>query len=367
MTSPITTDAQQSKQLWRPEETFWQRYSPHHEIPVATVTAVTLCGFVLGGVVLIGLLTLGLSAGVDGPPGSDAVIVEPGGGPGLDGEGTGTTPLGKAKTELATSDGPSKPAAQRTVAPLEPLVKDLKADPLAVPVPSDSEATLDPSPFDKLEKDAKQADLEQQIQKERKAAQKAKAQAAKAGTGGPPGGGNGPGAGGGKGTGFGPGDGAGTGPNGAGRIGGRAPTIHEIHARRWQIFLSPDIDLHLRTLVAMRVTYLFQDNSGRLYQVQDLKRTPVEVKPVPPIDSKTVVAWQFEDKRILTGLAQKLGLRFWPAKGFITLPADVEQNLAAVEQEAIQKQGRGDMFIRRTHFDVRFKNGAYEPYVTGFE
>jgi hypothetical protein len=368
MIPSTTTEVRQPNQLWRAEETFWQRYSPHHEFPLATVSAVTLCGMALGVLILLWLVNFGLNPEFEGPPGSDAVAVLPGGGgPGMDDEGTSTAPLAKAKTELAPSDVPSKPTAPRPAAPTDPLVKDFKANPLTVP--GEQEASLDTRPFEKLEKDANQADLERRIQAERAAAQKAKRESAKTGSGGPPGGKNGPGAGGGTGTGVGPGNGSGTGPNGGGTRGWRAPTVQEIHARRWRITLAPDIDLHLRTLIAMRVTYIFVDNGGRLHQVLDLKRTPVETKAIPPIDPTRVVAWQFEDQRILPGLALKLGLRFRPKMGLITLPADVEQNLAAVEQEAMLKQGRPEGTIRQTHFGVRFNNanGTYEPYVTGFD
>ena len=131
--------------------------------------------------------------------------------------------------------------------------------------------------------------------------------------------------------------------------------------------MSSDIEQHLRTLIAMRVNYIFKDPSRKSYQVRDLRRRPVELDAVPPIDPQQVVSWELDNILLVRALAQRLGVRFMPTAGIITLPADVEEKLASVEREAMQRTGRPEGTVRLTIFDVRLVNGAYEPYVIGFQ
>ncbi len=360
-----------SSDLWRPEETFWQRYSPHHEFPLATVGAITICGVVIAFLFLVAFLSLfGLNNEVDAPVGVDVASTEPaGGGGGFDGLGTGTSPLGTKMTEMGADDIKRTSTPMRPLDPTPPLVNpDIKPGKLDVP-PDVKDPSPDAKVFEGMQKEANQIEREQGIEKEREKNRKAVQKAMANGTGGPPGGRNSPGSGGGQGGGWGTGVGTGVGPGGGGGpFGNRQATPQEIHAYRWRIYLSDDIEQHRRTLIAMRVTYVFEDQAGRQYKVLDLRRTPVETVAIPRINPREVVAWEQRDIRLLRALAQKLQLKFWPSKGIITLPADVEERLAAVEREAAERQGRAPETIRVTHFDVKIgSGGAYEPFVSRFE
>ena len=368
--------AASSSTLWRPEETFWEHYSPHHEFPLATVSAFTLCGVALGFLFLVYVLgAFDLNGEGDGPVGVDVAMPGPvGGGGGLDGEGTGTTPRSpKDKTELGAEDIRKTSTPLQPLDPTPPLANpEIKAPELDIPQDL-KDPSSDSNEFESMKKKWSQLDKEQRIAEEVKKNRLRKA----AGTGGPPGGknslGSGGGTGGGIGTGVGPGVGPGTGsgglgPGGGGPFGNRPATPQEIHAYRWRIYLSDDIEQHVRTLIAMRVTYVFEDPTGRQYKVLDLRRTPVETAAIPRINPREVVAWEQRDIRLLRALAQRLKLKFWPSKGIITLPADVEERLAAVEREAAERQGRAPETIRVTHFDVKIgSSGDYEPYVSRFE
>ena len=214
------------KALWRPDQSFWQRYSPHHEFPLATVSAISLCGLAVGLLFLFWILALGVDNEADGPVrvGAIEILGQEGGGGGFDGPGNGQSPLGaKGRTE-AVEPG-SKPRLVRTLPDkaATTLPDEIKANPLSPATPLDF-TPVDENPLASLTKDANRAALEDKI-----AAEKAAALKANPGVGGPPGGKNSPGAGGGTGGGYGTGSGSKSGPGGGSRA-GRAPTIQEIHA-----------------------------------------------------------------------------------------------------------------------------------------
>jgi hypothetical protein len=273
-------------------------------------------------------------------------------------------------TEVGADDVKRTSTPLRPLDPTPPLTNpEIKPDQLDVP-PDPKDVKPDSTGFDEIKNKLTQTEREQKIEAEREKNRKAALRKAPAnGTGGPPGGSNSPGSGGGRGGGHGTGIGSGIGPGGGGGpFGNRPATPQEIHAYRWRIYLSDDIEQHVRTLIAMRVTYVFEDPTGRQSKVLDLRRTPIELVSIPRINPREVVAWEQRDIRLLRALAQRLKLKFWPSKGIITLPADVEERLAAVEREAAERQGRPPETIRVTHFDVKIGNGgAYEPYVTRFE
>jgi hypothetical protein len=259
---------------------------------------------------------------------------------------------------------------------MRPLDHDTKAatkkispSELRISVADLKDTADDSKVFENVQKAAKQAEFEQIIMAEREKARKAAARAAMNGPGGRPGGSNGPGARGSTGGDEGPGIGRRSGPGSGdgGDINGRPATSQEIHANRWRIYLPPDIEQHRRTLVAMNVTYIFKHPAGGYFQVLDLRRTPAEVIPAPPIDSRNVVTWNYTDTQVLRGLAQRLRIPFSPVMGVMMLPSDVEQKLASVEREAMEKAGRRPETVHMTVFDVRFVKDTYEPYVRGFE
>ena len=111
-----------SRPLLPPEESFWQRYSPHYEFPLATVSAVTLFATALGLLFLIWILHgFYLEGEGDGPPRVDAVeSPNPGGGgldgnvadkgkPGADGGGNGRPGGQGGQGRPPGQNGPGKP------------------------------------------------------------------------------------------------------------------------------------------------------------------------------------------------------------------------------------------------------------------
>jgi len=359
-----------SRPLLQPEETFWQHYSPHHEFPVATVSAITLCGLAMGLLLLWWLVVgLDLDNDADAPPRVGVVTIAgpEGGGGGSDGRGSGNAALASAKTELGQNEPGDKPLIRRSFDPAVPLPDDLKANPLTPDSPLEfTPPSEDTNPFANLRKEADKMELENKIAEERAKARKVLRNNSGTGSGGAPGGKNSAGGGGGSGGGWGTGVGPGTGP-GRGSTFGRAPTKQEIHANRWRFIFYSDPEQHVQKLIAMGANYYVTDPNGRFYKVEDLRRTPVVLVLAKPINSKEAVTWHNPVVNSLRGLAARLKLTFIPSKGTISLPANVEEKIAAVEREALEKAGRREETVQSTVFDMRLVDGVYEPYVIRFE
>jgi hypothetical protein len=355
------------KALWRPEETFWQRYSPHHEFPLATVSAISFFCLAIGALMLLWVLqAFAVDNDRDRPPGTDAVaILGPEGGGGDDGSGTGDSRRGDGgKTEAVDNKvAPSRPSTS----PLEMTARlpdEIKADPFvpASPLPFQEPASDDKS-FEALQNEATQTDLQQKIAAERVAAKKAERVASRAG-----GSGDGPGSrgsGGGRGGGYGTGVGRNVGA-GTGNPFGRQATLQEIHANRWHFDFSGAAE-HLPKLKAIGVTLVLAHPNGGFYKVVDLRKHPVDLVPVAPAQHKDEVTWKNDTPASVRGLAQALGINFIPLRVIMHLSAEREQKIAAVEHETMERQGRREETVRFTHFDFRLANGVYEPIVTKIE
>src|SRR5262245_35551203 len=95
----MSTAAKKNTPLQPPDERFWQRYSPHHELPLAGMTSVFVHGLIVGGMALAGfLLLLARESESNRPPSMDLVQLTPGS------EGAGAEPgspgeAGQAQTE----------------------------------------------------------------------------------------------------------------------------------------------------------------------------------------------------------------------------------------------------------------------------
>src|SRR5437016_12516859 len=99
-----TAAKEKPKPLLPPDEKFWQRYSPHHEFPLAGVTSFFIHGLVLGILVLAALWYM-FQRDSDSykPPSMDVVQVS-GGGDAF-GEGAGGEPglPGEPRAEVTPS------------------------------------------------------------------------------------------------------------------------------------------------------------------------------------------------------------------------------------------------------------------------
>ena len=360
-----TTPPKPPKPVVPPDESMWQKYSPHFELPLASATSVFLHGTVIGMLVIVTVFSLFAAAEeASKPPRMDVVMIE-GDGNGFEGLG-GEAGLpgakdagGDKRTENITPNAdPSQ--AERTPRPF----KDAPLE-LGVPIIDDGKAPLNSEITIELERLA--AEAREQADKVQKTSPPAKSGAenkkpGSVGTGSPKGLGGKGGSGGGLGIGSKKGTGIGT-----GGFGGRKATDQEVYAWRWNFNLGGDGKQHASQLAAIGVNIAVQDPKGKVFFITDLNRRPAELKPGVLPDPKEVVGWRNTSADSIQGLARELQLPFTPVFVQMFLPKDREQKMAAEEKRLAASQGRNLNTVRKTWFEFRQRNGVYEPTGVRFE
>src|SRR5947209_479398 len=105
-----------------PEEQFWQRYSPHYEFPLSTVTSIALHGLILALLAVVGWMVAKWAMAKQAPLPEMAVAVVGGGGgnPKGEGEGPGGEPSAPPAEAVENTDKP----------PTESTPPDTKREPL---------------------------------------------------------------------------------------------------------------------------------------------------------------------------------------------------------------------------------------------
>ena len=354
------------KPLVPPDESMWQKYSPHFELPLASATSVFLHGTVIGMLVIVTVFSLFAAAEeASKPPRMDVVMIE-GDGNGFEGLG-GEAGLpgakdaggGKERTEMIT---PAVNPNQSEPAPR--LFKDPPLE-LGLPIIDDGKSPLNPEISIELERLA--AEARDEANKERKVSPPVKS-GAESKRPGPLGTGNPKGLGGKGGPGSGLGMGAKQGAGiGKGGLGGRKATDQEIYAWRWNFNLGGDGKQHAQMLAAIGVNVAVEDPKGQVFFITDLKRRPVELKRGELPDPKEVVGWRNIKKESIQALARELELPFTPVFVQMMLPKDREKKMAAEEIRFAAEQRRDLRTVQETWFQFRLRNGVYEPVGVRFE
>jgi hypothetical protein len=334
--------------LFPPDEKFWVRYSPHHELSLAGMTSFFVHGLV------IGILTLGAywylfqrDSDTNKPPTMDMVQIA-GGGDGFEGMGGEPGAPGDStprQTELVP--GPMTAVAE-VPAVTNSALKDVPQTELDIPEinSSDNKADLEKI-LSKLEKEA----VNQATQ------EKSPIKKVTKNTG--PSGGNAKGVGA-PGTGSG---GYGKGARGTGIGGGRKLTQAQIYARRWSFNLTGGGKEHVAKYLTMGVTVALLHPKGAYYFVTDLRRRPATLQPANMDIYRDAVQWQNTLPESLANLAGELRLPFVPVQAIILLPKDREQKMADEELRYAQKMGLPVEEIQGTLFDFQLRGGGFEPVV----
>lgn len=342
-----------------PEEAFWQRYSPHFELPLAGMSSLLLHGLVIGVIIVI-TATYFFQGGEENvsPPSMDVVMLSGGGG-GEEGAGAEPGAPGEAGQEQTAE---LTPAGANEMSPSE-LPADLKeAAPIELDVP-DATAPREDSAADLFKEIREEAKKQSESKTEKKpVASKPRPlpgvgkKVAKFGTGNPKGAGGLGGSGGGPGRGTkGRGTGFGGGP-------GRTATRAEVLAWRWRFNLQGSPREHADKLAAIGVTLAIPKRTGGGFLIaRDLKRRPVEVRFDDLADFKDAVKWYNTDAQSVRGLANELQLPFVPPHVILLLPKDREQKMAAEEARFAREHRRNLKTVRATWFDFRIRGGGYEP------
>jgi hypothetical protein len=345
-----------TKPLLPPDETFWQRYSPHHELPLAGVTSIFAHGMVFGTLGIAALLMMLRWDGDIGKPPSMDVVQLSGLGDGP--EGAGNEPGSPEAADPAPNgyvpnlpNTPAQAVADATIPSLkEAPKKEFDVPDMTLVQPKENIEDL----LNKIEKVANDQAKKEPPKSAPKVAS-AVGPINPKGVGGQGGSGGGPG----KGN-------KGTGPGTGGF--GRKATTAEIYANRWQFELMSSTIAggqkeHVDKLMAMGVIVAFVDANGTVYFVQDLHRRPVSLKVGSMEKYKDSVQWTNQSAASIYYLAKELRLTFSPVAEIILLPKDREQAIADEELRYAQSNGRDPKAISKTWFDFRLRNGVYEPVV----
>lgn len=358
-TQSVSRDKQPSgvhKPLLPPEEKFWQRYSPRHELPLSSAMSIFAHGLAIGFILLLGWwMSLPRTRGEIGPPNLEVVRLA-GEGSGLPGGGSPAGapgpkgPVGPQEKVFAAKEPPKPEIDPPQVVAARPKFEDVIPNQIeAAPVPMPEEKG--PDLIKEFQKLAKQATVEPNPPPR-------KPVPAKPGGGG---GDNGGGGRGGKGGGTGQGDGVGPGVGIGGS--GKPLTKQQIFAQRWEFDLFGTPRDHAQKLVVVGFTLAIQASPTELLVARDLKRRPVQLVRENASKYEGAVKWYNRDPTSVTGLARELRFSFVPREVILLLPKEREDKMAEAEAQFARQQGRDPQHIRKTWFDFQFRNGTFEPVV----
>ncbi len=334
-----------------PEDAFWERYSPHHEFPLSSVSSIATHILVFGLMVLVGwaIAKFGLREEQKPVP-IDAVAFEPGGGGGHP-QGTGVgagvgDPAANGGTEHAIDEpsGAEDPVADAGPIPREKL----------------QEARKEALKFDEFQDPGTQRLIEdggRQVDKVLRLSKETREKLRKGLAGIPPGKGQGgEGTGGGKGTGVGTGEGDGFGS-------GKGTIKRQERVLRWTLifntFNGGDYLSQLRGLGAILAIPDSSSEGGYLV-IENLNQVPVQPVKKDLSDIKRIY-WIDDKPDSVMSLSQALGLNPTPAHVVAFFPAELEKQLLELE---LKFRGTREEEIRETRFEVRrVGNGRYVPRV----
>jgi hypothetical protein len=323
-----------------PDERFWVKYSPHHELPISSMTS--LAWHVLVGVliVVVGFIVAHSRSG-DMPI---ETIEIAGGGGGGDPNGVGTASGAvspgarvEAANEPQTAKSPTKPAEEaadpsnlkvQSKDPLKDIVDDEDAQRELAKIVDQSNDSL--QKLARLDKKFREGLL------------------------GTPGQGQGgPGSRGGKGDGTGTGVGSG---EGSGKINAR--TKRQL---RWTItFKTSGGSDYLRQLNLLGAILAFRHPDGEIKVVRDLLGRPLKMGG-ENLKQLNRIFWIDDNRDSVEQLATALGLNFVPDQIVALFPHDFEKALADKEKAFAN---RTEDQIKATKFLVLFRGKHYEIVVT---
>ncbi len=336
-----TAKAVPNRPLVPPDERFWQRYSPHYELPISGIGS--LMDHVLGSVALLvaGFLFAQWLKPNDPVP-VDIVEFESGGGG--DPNGAGNGPGDGARVEDLPKDPQAKPPENQPENPPTDLPKVIKDDSLTVP-----ELPTDPAGTRAIEDSAKELARLSGLQEA--ATKKLMGSLAGKGEGGT-------GSGGGKGKGKGTGQGDGSGP---GKGGGKTSRRQQRVLRWTMIFDVRDGSEYLRQLDALGAIIGMPESDGKIRVVHDLKN---EVKNGDVYALKRIFWWDTKEESV-RGLAAALRLNPAPTQIVAFFPIDLEEKLLRMELSYMQRRkGRqNEDEIKETQFHVERRGSTYAPVV----
>ncbi len=321
-----------------PEERFWIRYSPHHELPLSSVSSFGIHVLILGLLLLCASLPF-FSRTVHEVP-VEAVRFEGGGGGkphGVEGgTGSGSRPPEEIGAEKNVKAEVNPPTEHR------PDLEHLKAPDIKADIEKDGRRVFNqPNPAPSL---SNIADLDKSVRI--KFGPRTDASKGRGGSG----------SGGGRGDGRGTGEGSGTGPGrGSGNL-----TQREKRMIRWTMHFdtasAQDYLAQLRGLGAILAVPINEEK--REFKVINKLTSPAKLEDVD-IDKINRIYWVDERPEHARDIMFALGVKLQPNYFAAFFPLELEGNL--LKMEMAHANGRPEDAIEHTHFIVKRDGSRYVP------
>jgi hypothetical protein len=321
-----------------PDETFWKRYSPHHEFPLSMLSSAVLHGV---GLTLLMFVALGILFAFRNthPLPVDPVRLDTGGGGGSktgmgDGPGVGKGPEAENVDAKATDEQPSFGEDVKRPDLAQPQIEALKADFADKDVRYIQESNAGRA-LAKLDRDARN--------KLRDGLNPGKGE-------------GGRGSGGGKDTGKDKGKGAGTGEGKA------SLNQREKRMLRWSMsFDTRNGADYIKQLEALGAILAIPkpENPRDYYIVRDLSKRPAELLNEDLAQIQRIY-WIDDKPHSVRAVMSTLGLQMTPSHFVAFMPEKLEAELADKE---LKFMGRKEEQIFETRFKVIRKGGTYDVIV----
>jgi hypothetical protein len=342
MSAPTTQPKAPAGRLTPPDEQFWQRYSPHHEFPLSTVTSVALHILVIALMLIGGWLLLRLGWQDPAAPVPVEAVRLPGGGGGSE-KGVGGGP--GVEGEPPPPEDVGEPDTKPDKTPQPPVsIKDINPeqfDPVVAPRVIDNEGRPVVNPAAEVQK--RVGALKEDARK------KIFGPLAGKGRGGS---GEGGGLDKGKDTGTGRGE-------GDGKISARQKRV-----LRWvMLFNTQNGTDYARQLAALGAILAFPNprDANEYLVIRDLSARPIAAN-VEDLSAINRIFWVDEKRQSVDSLARALGIEPMPPHFVAFFPEALEAKLLQME---LKYENKPEDRIDETKFEIRrTAGGGYEPRVT---
>ena len=338
-----TATAPRRSPKFPPEDAFYTRDSPHHEMPLSTVTLIAIHVLVIGLLIIGGIVIVRLNWGADpGPVAVDALAMEGGGG----GHPQGVR-NGPGDGAFAGPDAPDEPLPEPddhyevTDKPREQL-KEARQEAKKLPEFKDEvgQRLIDQGgqEVDKILR--MKSDLREKLNKGL-AAGKGK---------------GGAGSGGGEGTGQGTGSGGAVGP---GNGGNHNPRVDRV--MRWTLlFNTRDGNDYRNQLQDFGAIIAIPDPKNPDGYLVMRRLSPAPVQALPEDVSKIQRIYWYDTKPAsVHSLSAVLGIAP-PPEFIVFFPGEFEEKLLRLE---LGYRGKKESELTETRFEIRRMGGHYEPVV----
>ncbi|HEY7329922.1 MAG TPA: hypothetical protein VH592_19965 [Gemmataceae bacterium] len=331
-----------------PDERFWQRYSPHAELPLSSAGSLVVHVLALGLMILLAWIGTVLLNHSSRQLPVEAVQLSGGGGdPNARGRGSDAgsdlVEVGKEPDKSATEDVPAEDIAPPKI--------DVKPD-AAKPKFEDSRPKIQsPEDANKVFQNLRIRAGSMQSSDSKPSSNRGHG---KGGTG----------SGGGSGDGKGPGIGSGVGP------GVGTPSQREKRMLRWSMLFntpnSADYVSQLRGLGAILAVPVREDANGTEYKIiRDLGSRPAKLLDEDFSSIQRLVRWADDNPDSVKGVMTVLQLKLRPSHFLAFMPIELEEKLLKLEIDYLTKRhpSRKEDDIESTKFKILVRNGKYEPMV----